>query len=107
MSTVITTKDVPKDAAERRHWVIYQLRRRGTSLHRIALKNGVSDQAVQNALMFPSSHLEREIAKALGLKARELFPERFDESGQRINQTRPQQRSTGSKRGNVYVGDAA
>ena len=101
------TLDVPKEPAIRRAWVHYQLRVRQTSLRRIADAEGVCVSALANALMMPSSHLEDAIAKAIGLRVQELFPERFDSSGQRIHRTRQQSRSRPAPTRNVKDGRAA
>lgn len=107
MRHIIAPQDVPKEPAIRRAWVIYQLRLRGLSLRRLAKREGVSHNALGHALVAPSSHIEPVLAKALGLKVRELFPERFDEHGHRLHLTRPPQRNTRPSGRNVYVGDAA
>ncbi|WP_162917003.1 helix-turn-helix domain-containing protein [Dongia deserti] len=99
----MTTYDVPKDAAKRRHWVIYQLRVRGTNLRRFAFQIGVSQQAVSAALFSPSSYIETALAKELGLKPQQLFPERFDSAGRRLHATRSPQRSRAPLGRNVQV----
>lgn len=88
MSATNSTLSPPKNPAERRAWVIYQLRIRGTNLLRLSKQHGVSASAMQAALMVPSSHLERVIADALGLPVEKLFPERFDRDGRRLHLTR-------------------
>ncbi len=97
----------PKNPAERRGWVIWQLRNRGWSLSRIALQEGVSVQAVSMALMVPSSHLQQVIAETLGLTPQQLFPEFFDAAGRRLGRTREQHRITRPGRGNVEEERAA
>lgn len=94
MASVITSTDIPKEPAIRRAWVSFQLRRRGLSVRQLAFREGVSPQALGHALMMPSASLERVLAKALGLKVQELFPERFDETGRRLFLTRSPNRST-------------
>jgi len=103
----LSTVNIPKNPAERRVWITGQLRLRGTSLRRLAVQEGVSPQAMSNALMLPSSHLEEVIAKALGLTAQQLFPERFDANGNRLGWTRDQQRTTRDQSRNVEEGRAA
>lgn len=107
MSIVLTTLDAPKNPAERRAWVCFQLRLRGNSLSKIARQEKVSQQAVSNALMTPSCRLEQAIAEALGLTAKQLFPERFDGMGFRLAHTRLPQRTTRSDSGNVEEEKAA
>jgi len=88
-------------------WVVGQLRLRGTSLRRLAGEAGVSQQAMSHALTAPSSYLEAVIAEALGLTPRQLFPERFDDAGNRLHWTREPQRTTRRRAGNVQSGEAA
>lgn len=107
MSIVLTTLNIPKNPAERRAWVCFQLRLRGKSLSKIARAEGVSQQAVSNALMTPSSRLEQAIAEALELTAQDLFPERFDPMGFRLSHTRPVQRTTRPASRNVEEEKAA
>jgi Ner family transcriptional regulator len=94
MQTVLTTNDVPKEPTQRRAWVGYQLKIRGSSIRRLAFENNVSPQSVGQALMAPSFHLERVIAKALGLRVEQLFPERYSADGCRKMTTRTPQRSS-------------
>lgn len=94
MSIAPSTLDVPRNPAERRAWVCYQLRLRGDSLSAIARRIGVSHQAVSNAMMTPSKDIEQAIAEAIGLTPEQLFPEWFDAAGKRLVRTRPTQRST-------------
>lgn len=108
MSIAPATFDVPKNPAERRAWVVYQLRVRGLSLRALAQREGVSHQAMSLALTAPSSYLETVIAEALGLEPQDLFPERYDAAtGRRLCQTREPQRSTRRGRGNVQKEAAA
>ena len=91
----IPTADIPKEPAVRRAWILYQLKIRGVSLTSIACDENVSATAVANALLSPSSHLEEVIA------ARELFSDRFSRSGDRLNQTKPRNRSSAATACNV------
>lgn len=107
MHPQINTCDIPKEPAQRRVWVIYQLKLRGTNVRRLARKWGVSPSAIQNALTSPSSHLEVAIAKMLGLTPQQLFPERFDANGQRLHITQPPKRIRPKAARNVQVQGAA
>lgn len=107
MSNVPTSYQVPKNPAERRVWIWVQLRLRGASLRRLAAEHGVSQQAMSHALIAPSSHLEVVIAAALGLTPQQLFPERFDDRGNRLGWTRTQQRTTRAVARNVEEERAA
>lgn len=107
MSITSSTVDIPKEPAIRRAWVVYQLRIRGLSFGSLARDSGVSRQAISNALLMPSSHLEEIIAEAIGLTAQELFPERFDATGRRLHRTRSPERNTRANPDNVKTGEAA
>ncbi|MBP2301270.1 helix-turn-helix domain-containing protein [Azospirillum picis] len=84
--------DVPSDPLARREWVLARLKRRGTSLRKIALELGVSPQAAAQALMLPSVRLEEALAGALEIEVHRLFPERYRADGTRIARTRPPDR---------------
>jgi len=107
MTNDLTTVNIPKNPAERRVWICGQLRLKGKSLRRLAAQNGVSQQAMSAALLNSSSHLEPVIAAAIGLTAKQLFPERFGADGNRLSHTREPQRSTAPKGRNVKEGRAA
>ncbi len=107
MTTETSIMNVPKNPAERRGWIIWQLRNRGSSLSRIALQEGVSVQAVSSALLVPSSHLQQAISAILDLTPAQLFPEFFDAAGRRLGRTREQHRNTGGRARNVKGGEAA
>lgn len=92
MTTDLTTLDVPKNPAERRAWVVYQLRIRGLSLRALGRRVGVTQQAMSNTLSGPNSHLEPIISEAIGLTPQQLFPERFTKAGSRIGWTRQPKR---------------
>ncbi|MBC7908371.1 MAG: helix-turn-helix domain-containing protein [Rhodospirillaceae bacterium] len=85
----------------RRVWICAQLRIKGNSLRKLAQREGVSHQAMSAALMTPNVHLEPVVAGALGLTPQQLFPERFDHTGNRICRTRVPQRSTQIPPGNA------
>lgn len=84
----------PADRKFRAHWVVYRLHIAASSLRKIAEEEGVTVQAVSDALRNPSSHLEDVIAGKLGLTARQLFPERFDADGSRRHIVQSPNRST-------------
>jgi len=99
--------NIPQNSVHRRRWVIYQLSLKGLSLRQLAIREGVTTQAMSGALMTSSSHLREVIATALGLTAQTLFPEDFDAAGNRLGWTREQQRSTRPHGRNVEDGRAA
>jgi len=102
------TSEIPKEPAYRRAWVIYQLNLRGLSFSELARRHGVSRFSIQNAMMRPSYPMELCIAKALGLKVEELFPERYDpHTGRRLHPVRGAKPSTANRPRNVYSPPAA
>ncbi len=106
MTHDITALDVPKNPAERRAWVVYQLHIRGKSIRRLAREEGVAQQTLSAALMTPNSHLEPVLAHAIGLNVPDLFPERF-RGGERISPTRATQRTRGERPSQRQKGAAA
>jgi lambda repressor-like predicted transcriptional regulator len=107
MTNEPSTVNIPKNPAERRGWIIWQLRNRGWSLSRVARREGVSVQAVSMALMVSSSHLQGVIAGLLDLTPQQLFPEFYDAAGRRLGNTRDPQRSTRGAARNVQEEQAA
>jgi len=94
MSKHLAPLDVPKIPAERRVWIGYQLKLRGTNFRALGREIGVSHQSVSAAAFGkPMFDVEAAIARVLGIKHRDLFPEHFDPSGARI----PIARATGRK----------
>jgi lambda repressor-like predicted transcriptional regulator len=94
MSKPVSARDVPLKPYHRRAWANYQLRLAGSNLTALARAAGVSEPAISNCFDAPNSHLEGVIAEKIGLTARELFPERFDDDGNRLSPVRRQTRST-------------
>lgn len=73
--------DIPKDPTLRWEWIKFQLRAKGSSLAIVARSLGLSAQAVKNAKRQPYPSVERAIAKVLGLKPIQLWPERWNVDG--------------------------
>lgn len=95
----------------RKEWVKFQLRARGSSLSQIARELDIERCALAHALRRPYPRLEREIAKRLGLKPEQVWPERYDEHG-KPNRKRGRPKSitngtTGRARRNVHAQRAA
>jgi lambda repressor-like predicted transcriptional regulator len=93
MANANASLDIPQKPAIRRAWVKLQLQILGSSLTAIADKEGVTRQAVEGALITPNAHLERAIAREIGVPVQRLFPERFNERGVRLHKERAPQRS--------------
>lgn len=92
MSTALTKLDVPTNPLERRSWVVARLKEKQTSLRQLALSRNLDRRTMSEALLRPNSRCEPVIAAALGLTVQELFPERFDQSGQRRFGVKPKSR---------------
>jgi Ner family transcriptional regulator len=73
---------------ERRLWVISQFKYTGSSLSEIARKAGIHRSLLDNAFDRPNDRAERIIATALGLTQQQLFPDRFNNQGQRLFRVR-------------------
>jgi len=98
--------DIPLDPTQRWEWIKYQLRAKGTSLAKLARELGVSDTAVKNAKRTAYPRMERAIAKALGLKPIDLWPERWNANGtpQRLRTKRAEKNATcGQEHSEVYA----
>lgn len=65
--------------------IIAALRKRGTSLAATSREAGLSSSTLANALVRPWPKGEQIIARAIGVDAAEIWPERYyDDSGNRI-----------------------
>ncbi len=73
---------VPLDQNQRRDWIKYQLRLRGSSLYAVAREMGVSRHAPRLALVKPYPRMEQAIASTLEMEPRSIWPERYDADGQ-------------------------
>lgn len=80
--------NIPTSPHERALWVGMQLKLKGTSLAKLARENGWGKQALYFALRAPSYPQELVISKALDVANRDLFPERYDRTGNRIHSIR-------------------
>ena len=85
---MIKPKDIPTSPHERMLWVGAQMKLRGTSLAKLARDNGWGKQAMYFAMRAPSYPQEKIIAETLGVEVRDLFPERYDSTGNRIHPIR-------------------
>jgi Ner family transcriptional regulator len=82
MYNPMTLIDAPTDPKARRAWIIYRLRLKGYTLGSLARELGVARGVPGNALRGPYPRMERAIATALGLQPQQIWPERYDASGQ-------------------------
>lgn len=77
----IDTATIPSDYRHRREWIKFQLRVRGSSLSQLARELGVTRHTTILALARPYPRIERAIAKRIGLRPEQVWPERYDEHG--------------------------
>ncbi|MGQ7818794.1 helix-turn-helix domain-containing protein [Metapseudomonas furukawaii] len=75
-------KEIPTDPTLRWEWIKWQLRRRYTSLAKLAKALNVERNAMNNVKRTQYPRMEREIAKALGLQPYAIWPERWSENGE-------------------------
>lgn len=104
---VVTPDQVPTDPFARTNWVQAQLKNSGSSFSAIARDLKVSRQSVAMAMYVRSYRIEKALAKALGLKVRDLFPERYSPEGRRLHQVRGTKRSSAADPRNVEDQEAA
>jgi len=71
----------PKNPAQLRAWIKFQLELRGTNLSKLADDAGLSRNAVRHALHRVYPRGERIIARAIGLEPKAIWPDRYDEHG--------------------------
>ena len=110
MSKRTNTSDIPKRATERKAWILFQLKLRGSSYSALGREIGVSYQAIAWAAAGrPAFETEKAIAAKIGVDPRDLFPEHSDEQGERIPLacTTPRQRRATAENGNVYSREVA
>jgi Ner family transcriptional regulator len=74
-------KRLLKNPSTRRVWIRYQLALRNLTLAELAQKADVSPENVSKVWRRPFPKVESLLAEALGVKARDLFPERYCDAG--------------------------
>ena len=80
----MTTTEMPTSPKHRAAWLLYQLSIHGSNFASIAKELGVTRQAVRNtALSVPSPKIEHAIAKKIGRKPHDLWPERYHQPAER------------------------
>jgi Ner family transcriptional regulator len=72
-----TIKAILSDPEKRRAWIIWQLSLKNMTCADLAREQGVTRNAVYAAFTRPYPKMEAIIAKALGMAADKLFPERY------------------------------
>lgn len=71
---------IPKDPALRWEWIKFQLRAHDTSCLSL-LGSSVERNALHNVKRVPYPRMETAIAKAIGLKPEQIWPERWNSDG--------------------------
>jgi Ner family transcriptional regulator len=85
MYKIMKLDDIPKEPAERREWIKYQLRLKGYSMSRLAKESGAETRnPAIAALAHNYPKWERIIADAIGLKPEAIWPERYGSDGRPI-----------------------
>lgn len=110
MSKHNASQDIPKRPTERKQWILFQLKLKGSNFRALGRELGCTHQAVAWAAAGHASlEIERAIADKIGLAHVDLFPEHFDDQGERIPLARPRQRKgrPGAENGNVYSREVA
>ena len=73
----MTTRRALKKPDERRVWFEYQLKLKGSSYSAIAVRLGVSRQAVRQLILNPPPKMASVVAVELGKSRSELWPHRY------------------------------
>jgi len=98
---------IPRSPLERTAWIQSVLKGKGKSFASVARDIGVGRRAVSQAMFQPSDRVEQAIAALVGVPPAQLFPERYDPSGERLHATRGSKSSDTASRRNVEDQEAA
>ncbi len=67
-----------------RHDIVAAVKKGGTNVVQLALANGLSKSAIHYAIKKPSERAETVLIGFLKKPAHEVFPDRYDRTGQRL-----------------------
>lgn len=81
MYVAMATEQIPSTPRQRREWIKYQLGLRGLTLGSLAREEKVARSTARKCLYEPYPKWEQKIAKRLGVKPQQLWPERYDSFG--------------------------
>ena len=81
MTLDANTKNLLSDPEKRRTWVLYQFKVQGGSLSAFARRQGLKPGTVFQVFKRNYPKMEALVSSELGLKASELFPERYGDDG--------------------------
>jgi Ner family transcriptional regulator len=59
--------------------VVAELKKKGTSVRKLSIQNGLSPNTLKSALQFKYPKGERIIAAAIGVKPEEIWPSRYED----------------------------
>ena len=59
--------------------VVAELKKKGTSVRKLSIQNGLSPNTLKSALQFKYPRGERIIANALGIKPEQIWPSRYED----------------------------
>jgi Ner family transcriptional regulator len=65
--------------------IIAALRKKGTSLRQLSLKNNLNERTLSQALQRPYPKAEQIIAEAVGEDRKTIWPQRFNKSSRKPN----------------------
>ncbi|AMO73811.1 hypothetical protein PcP3B5_02980 [Pseudomonas citronellolis] len=105
MVVLMNIAEMPLDPAQRWEWIKYQLRIHKCAPAELARQLEITDRAIRAVKTRPYPHIEREIAKRLGVQPIELWPERWNQDGSPLRQ-RPNRAETfprGAAKDSRYV----
>lgn len=75
------TRRILADPSKRPGWIIYELGLRGRNLAQIGRELGVGRTTIYRVWEIRYPKMQAAIAKELGMRPQDLFPERYDEDG--------------------------
>lgn len=79
--------DMPQDPTAHAHWILFQLRRVGSSFSELADELGVDRHTVSQAAHRPYLKMEQAIAAKLGVPPEQLWPERYAHRARRAQRS--------------------
>jgi len=73
----MNTKHPPKNPDQRRAWILYQLHLAGSSFADLGREEGVTRNCVRAAVYKRYPKMERAIARKIGRRPEDIWPERY------------------------------
>lgn len=86
MNAATKAPEIPTDARERAEWIKWQLALRELTLADVARAAKVARALVSDSIRYRrSGRVESVVAEKLGIPACQIWPERYDANGERID----------------------